>query len=68
MIFLLEPTTPTPPSYNISVSPKEVSLRSGDHTILTCTLTIQGDVNVFNINWTPKDGIIENKVSDEQMI
>ena len=49
------------------MSPKEVSLHSGDYTILTCTLTIQGDVNVLNINWTPNDGIIENKVSNEQM-
>ena len=43
-----------------------MSLHSGDSTILTCTLTTQGDVNVLNVNWVPTEGIIEKKVSDEQ--
>ena len=48
------------------MTPKKVSLHSGDSTILTCTLTTQGDVNVLNVNWVPTEGIIEKKVSDEQ--
>ena len=65
-LLLEKPTTPTPASYDISVTPKKVSLHSGDSTILTCTLTTQGDVTVLNVNWVPNEGIIEKKVSDEQ--